>query len=900
VICVLFTLIQSYDSLLRRAGQLVKQSPPNNISDPNDLLRYFAEADLSEVYNHFFALYGPADFSAPRAMRAYRYMVFMLHVSLMRHCQGAELIPDLSILAYFCSPGCLAIMQRLGGVLSLPTVLQRISDMRELRPFNVAHRLARLMEHGESIIFLMDDFQRTMRSSVRLRREMSAGVSDFSNATKLFGIGRPNTDCRVSIRSDVPLLRSDFNSNLARLQLYASKIDFNTWTQVVRLEDRSDRFRGGRSTQNFRLLNLKSSPLKSLDDVISALLEFDLALTEASKLTTNAAPRPAMFFCADFPLFKSYAQLALLLRPHLPWASILSELRVIYPQSILRDDMLKKLEQMHTFMANVIPLPAQFHAQQSALKGLYCAGFRLIFRPIAQAITGKDALTADLPYAVVERQFSIINMVSRSEVWLDDTSFCSDEPWVHVARHFMHVLIPMSLDLQDMFRAAPLPTLQNYLIRMIVLFAEIGKLHYRSCFVYLLNQLEHFKLEQPSIFNYLSRKFSDLNEVAIEYYHAQLCSFTQPGMTPAEVEMRAEVMDEIRDTVADANRFLYGSRQLRYRERAKVSPSDPLVQRDMECVSSVFRDILVLVKANVPHSGRRAFIAEVMLSQKGELYYRSPAFGLVECRSLGMQYSPQCVLSCSSCLRQQACRVCSCHAPLCSRCRHRPANCPKAKWSPAFAEMLHTCWACSTVLPRPDVVAALQVGARGLVVGSNCAHILCGSCAGGIDAESCMRCRTLINECLSDATDRAAQLFTLSPVSSFRKTLASLLVSNAPHAEAGLQAGSGVVEESVDNEVAGEGEGEGEGEGNDPTVDCSFESSVSLRESDLGSMCLMETPETSQPAPASSTSNDRVLEMMNLSGSALHKVQAMRKSQFPPVNNPGNLVQQWYKRKDMQ
>lgn len=456
-------------------------------------------------------------------------MVFMLHVALMRHCQGTELIPHLSLMAYLCSPDCLNFLQRLGGVLSLPTILGRVADIIRDRPLEVSKRLAAHVELGQSIIFLMDDFQRTMRSSVRLRRSMSEGISEFSNATKIFGVGRPNTDCRVSIHRDVPLLQGDFSANLVRLQSLAASIRLESWDQILRFDSRSDLRRGGRSTQNFRLLNLAPAPLKSFQDVISALLDLDTALTDATTNSTNGVSRPALFLCADFPLFKTYVQIALLLRPHLPWPNILSELGTMFPGSVLQEEMVQKLKRMHSLMANVIPLPAQFHAQQSALKGVYCAGFRLIFRPIAQAITGKDALTADLPYTVVERHFAIIRMVSQTLSWLDDPDFCSDEPWVLVARHFMRVLIPLSLDVQAMFRAAPLGLLQSYLVRMIVLYAEIGKLHYRSSFVYLAAQLEYFKREQPSVYNYLSRKFADLNEVTIEYYHAQLCTFTIQG-----------------------------------------------------------------------------------------------------------------------------------------------------------------------------------------------------------------------------------------------------------------------------------------------------------------------------------------------------------------------------------
>lgn len=866
---------------------MVKQNPPPDISDYRLLWSYFIDHDLGELFEHFFSLYGQSAVG-PRASHIHRRVVYMLHISIMRHNQGAELIPHLSLLAYLRSAECLDLLHRLGGAVSLPTVLSRIENILRNRPAEVARRLAAHIERSEAIIFIMDDFQRTMRSSVGIRRMMAERDSNFSNATKIFSSGRPGTNCRVSIAHDIPLLQFDFRANLRRIQQHVTRVDLRTWICPLNLAANSERYAGARSTRNFRLLNLNAAPLKSFEDIVSALLELDDSLDDAMNLVTNGAPRPPLFLCGDFPLFKTYAQLGQLLPPLTPWPELRAALNDMIPGATLRNDALHKLERMHRFMSVVIPLPAQFHAQQSALKGLYCSGFRVLFRPVAQAVSGKCSLTADLPFNVVERQFRIIQQASSSLSWLNGTEEISDEPWVFMVRHFVKELMPLAMDMQDMFRAAPMVALERYVARMILLFAELGKQHYRSCFVYLATQLSHFKDQQNSVHSYLDRKFADLNEVAVEYYHARLCSFTNPGMVPKDVALRAMVIDEARELVADVDQFLDLSGGLKYRARAKFSPTDAVVLSDVAKVCEFYDDALLAVRQCVEPVGCRMFLSEVVLSQQGELFYRSPTFGLVECRLLGMRYSPHCVLSCTICLSRRAVETASCGAPVCEHCEHACDDSCEIGWKPLYAEMLHTCAICAAAISRSAVQAALRgAGGGDVSVGSDCAHMVCTICAAVNTREdplACACCRRLVDDCLVDATDRATQLFSAAPGSSFRRTIVAFLAS--PVAEDAAASSSSLFPPDAQPAEF------------TPRVDCSFSAAVEPRQGDLSAMCLSTTPNSSYSEEIrDESSSNPILDMMNLGATALRKYKSMRSSAYPPVDHPGDLIRTWYKKK---
>ena len=187
--------------------------------------------------------------------------------------------------------------------------------------------------------------------------------------------------------------------------------------------------------------------------------------------------------------------------------------------------------------------------------------------------------------------------------------------------------------------------------RLLLDFAEIGKWHYRNCVVYLLTQLSHFQKHQPSVYSYLSRKFGDLNEVTIEYFHAQVCTFSSVGMSPSEVERNATVVDEARDDLDKVRKYLFGGPRTKYRASRKFDPGDALVQCEVEDVKLALGEMLLYLeqKARIGSLPREFLLDVVVSSSQGELFYKSEVFEYVGCRLLGLPYIPHCAILCAVC-----------------------------------------------------------------------------------------------------------------------------------------------------------------------------------------------------------------------------------------------------------
>jgi hypothetical protein len=564
--------------------------------------------------------------------------------------------------------------------------------------------------------------------------------------------------------------------------------------------------------------------------------------------------------------------------------TVRSILEEMFPGDKLRNDVVVKLEQVRSLLVTAVPLPAQFHMQQSMVKGLFFAGFRLLFRPAAMAVSSKRSLTADLPYAVVDHQFRLILQACADDSLRIPLTLAaqSPDPWPLFMTHYVQKMMPMALSVQDAFRSKfsshSLLRLEIFLTQLLLGFAEIGKWHYRNCVVYLLSQISHFEKYQKSVYSYLYRKFGDLNEVTIEYYHAYVCTFTSNGMSPVEVERNAKVVDAVREDLDGARKYLFGGSKIKYRPSRKFNPEDPLVQRELEDVKLALMDILRYLEQTASNGSLpREFLLDVLLSSsRGELFYKSKVFEVVECRLLGLAYIPHCAILCAVCSLQLARPrpKSDCLTPICEVCASTHKCAKECATRPDLFATAHLCAGCGIPVFRGAALLALQAQAAAEAhaasarFGADCAHILCASCAASTSpSEPCARCAVVFDGCLSDAVEHATDMFSAARGRSFWKTLRRLLVPHCPaDDDAGpSQCDHGQDELSIDSSFA-----------------CSTEEVVlpSIAPQIIAAMTSSGATDTA--APADSIPIDARLGQMKLSGaSSLKKAVSMYAGSYP-------------------
>jgi len=861
----------------------VKNNPFTRPPTYNELVEIFIENGFSTVLNYIRYPY-TYKLDGPRSEQYCRRLIFALHRLVMDTLQGTELIPNLSLFFYFTSYSCGEVTQRLGGCFSAPTIRNRIRSILENRSEKVVGRLAEFIKKNQVLIFLMDDFQRTMRNKLKKDASLEAV---YSNSTKLFGVGRPDTNCLATIDFIHPLLQHDLSQTTSVvLTLLRQEAAWETLFSnvILPLVPSPTKWSGSRSIKNYRLLNMPAEPVKSFMDVINGLLDFhhyyNLALSQAKK---NKSTTP-IFLCADFPLFKSYVQLIYLLRPHDEAVTAESILLSTFPGRIPVASCLPKLMSLRQFFRNAVPLPAQFHCMQSAVKGLYFCGFRLLFRPAARAITRKTSLTAQLPFAVVEKHMKIILKALNQSCLpnlLETTAETAVDPYIFFLAHFYNYMIPMALAGQEMYRreARTLSSLKLYAARMILFFAECGKLHYRSCMVYLLTQLQHFEQNQASVNSYLVRKIGDINEVAIEYYHALICSFTPPNCTPQKVSECAEVLDECTDELQDVKKYLFGTQKTKYRASATFDCEDPETASTIDHVSEVFDEIIQGVQMRTNYRKPREFLADIFAHvSTGEMFYSSSVFDYVECRLLGMGYVPLCASVCMNCRRCLSTRRSDCFLPLCDSCRHVCSeSCPKDR---EYIELVHLCAGCGIPIYREEALAALDYSEesppQSACFAKSCAHIFCSRCLTDYEPP-CKRCILVQEQCVVDAVQRATEVFSVTPGSSSWARLRKILTMD--RTEPGIP-------------ECGESQGEfyeyAESDDEDSArvlTDFFSNSEVTNVEyavAQLFDEMRLKFVESSAPeAPPLESSFDLQVDFMRLTSTASKKLKVMHKSVFP-------------------
>ena len=800
------------------AAHYVRDNPATSLfASMAALVAYFVAGDVVDVLEYYLLPYKDVLLSSLRKQHYLRRVIYSIHVALMHRVQGVELIGNLSLYMYMNSPTGLIAQQRLGGVLSYNTVRSRIARIVDGRQSSVWTHLAALLDQPVAIILLIDDFQRTLRNKAALRRQMltdrDAPLS-HSNATKIYGVGRPGTNCRVDIDRDIPLLQLDLQANLVHARSLFRRAGWVSILVSMQSGTPTDAAVGARSVSNFRLLNMTPAPVRSIFDVVDALLEFRTALDGARSQAAFGMNRAVpLFLCADFPIFRSYAQLVFLLLPHRADLTVPDILTEMFPGAALRPEAVEKLRRVRDLLATAVPLPAQFHMQQSIVKGVYFAGFRLLFRPVAKAVTRKKSLTADLPYAVVEQQLRLIlhacsDLSFREQLARNVAK--SPDPWPLFLQHYVQEMMPMALHVQDAFRGGSdsMVQLEIYLAHLLLGFAEIGKWHYRNCVVYLLSQLAHFKKHQPSVYSYLGRKFGDLNEVTIEYYHAHVCTFTTPGSSPVEVGKHAVVVDDLCDDLNEVKKYLFGGVKTKFRASMKFNPEDVLVRTEVEAINVALAEILRHVELTA-RSGSlpREFLLHVVMSSRGELLYRSEVFEFVECRLLGLpSYVPHCAVLCAVCLSQlaQLRPSSACMAPMCAACASSHSCLDDCRVRPDYFPTAHLCACCDAPVFTDCAKIALQAAAasttaRGARFGCCCAHILCALCADSApSSDPCPRCALLADECFADAVERANSLFMPAANRTLRETLRRLVVAHGPAGASELDGDNGDDDEEVD------------------------------------------------------------------------------------------------------